>query len=217
MKKTLGLMLILFLLITSFTLKQYASIGLKSGINFSKFSYANFTVKPDFSTHTNMIFGGFLNLKITGPLSLQAEMFYSSTGSSYEGPVSDLAKYFGFTVGNLSNIFIEYKITYLEIPVLLKLSFNMVALKPYVFAGPFYRTKLSESVKVQYLGLSFDVDPELFKKTDYGFTVGAGVNFNLGVTALLAEARYSRGLKDIHLGTETLKNEVVTIMVGIEF
>ena len=217
MRRVMGMIIVLLVLVLVCPSLQYASVGIKGGLNFSKFSYANFAVKPDFSTHTNLIFGGFLNLKIAGPLSLQAEIFYSSTGSSYDGPVSDLVDYLGFSVGNLSNIFIEYKITYLEIPVLLKLSFNMVALKPYVFAGPFYRSKLSESVKVEYLGFSFDVDPELFEKTDYGLSLGAGINFNVGVTAFLVEARYSLGLKNIHLGTETMKNEVITVMAGIEF
>ena len=217
MRRVMVVIVVLVVLLMVFPSRQYASFGIKGGLNFSKFSYANFTIKPDFSTRTNLILGGFLNLKIAGPLSLQAEIYYSSTGSSYDGPVSDLVDFLGFSVGNLSNIFIEYKITYLEIPVLLKLSFDMVAMKPYVFAGPFYRTKLSESIKVEYLSVSFDVDPELFEKTDYGFSLGAGINFNLGVTALLVEARYSLGLKDIHLGDETLKNEVVSIMAGIEF
>jgi hypothetical protein len=93
----------------------------------------------------------------------------------------------------------------------------MVALKPYVFAGPFYRSKLSESVKVEYLGFSASVDPELLDKTDYGLSVGGGMNFNVGLTAFLVEIRYSLGMKDINLGSQTLKNEVITILAGIEF
>jgi hypothetical protein len=208
---------ILFVLVATAFLcfHVHGGVGVKGGLNISNFNYSSVTYSPDLSYRNNFILGGFLNVKLVGPFSIQPEIFYSTTGAEYSGPLGDLTKEFGVNIGNIGSINISYRISYLEIPVLGRIDFDMEVVSPYIFAGPYYRKKLSEKVKFDYEGMGFTVEPEIFNESDMGITAGAGMEVELVFAMVLVEARYSLGMQDISIGTETIKNQVISVMVGI--
>jgi hypothetical protein len=79
----------------------------------------------------------------------------------------------------------------------------------HVFTGPqvSFKTKAEGTEN----GRTFDLDSET-ENTDFGWVLGASVErsrFSL-------DARYALGLKDISIGSETAKNRVFSLMMGVK-
>lgn len=118
----------------------------------------------------------------------------------------------------VAGITVEEDLNYIDIPVLFKY-------KPLeilnVYAGPQASFFLNGKYEYGNEGVGFD-DRDDFEKLDYGFVVGAGLEFG----ALFVDARYSLGLNnslkdreigDVVLEDEDAKNNGVQVSVGFLF
>lgn len=157
--------------------------GLKLGFNFANVSVENF---DGTKTNTGFSFGGFFNYSM-GNILLQPEILFSQKG--YE---------FNTTTVN---------ITYLEIPVLAKISLPFSRFNPSLLIGPALGIKLSATSERN--GQSSDF--EGLKSTDLGIIFG--IDGKLGNLPMLLDIRYNLGLTSIADGG-SLKNRVFSIMLG---
>jgi opacity protein-like surface antigen len=107
---------------------------------------------------------------------------------------------------------LEVKVDYLEVPLLVTLSFPTEgSVRPFVYAGPAvsFRTKCELSGQMGGISVSFDCDdPEVdarIKKTDMGVVAGGGVRFG----PLFVSARYDIGLMNINDEADAGSSEAV--------
>jgi hypothetical protein len=209
MKKLSTLLLVFFLAfgITATTQAQSPlSFGLKAGLNISDINGPD----TDSDTRTGLT-GGlavYLNLPAL-PIGIESGLYYSQKGSSYSE--SDEFGDFDETL----------KLDYIEVPVLARLNFPTPGpIGPHLVAGPYIGFNINAQAEGTEDGVTYDEDiSDFINSTDIGLMFGAGLDFNIGVTSLNAQARYSIGLNNVYdFDTDdTYRNSVFSIVVGINF
>jgi hypothetical protein len=195
------------ILILSGTSAQ-AGLGVKAGLNFADINDVQELDSIDRienETKHGFIVGGHINFPLTPTLKLQIEGLYSvkgSVGNAYGGD---------FTRQKWEN-----KLTYLEVPVLLKLEFPTPALKPFIYGGGSVSRLLTAEERAR--DDWYDIKEKL-NEYDYGLVVGGG----LKLFGLTVEGRYTKGLgevvdeQDQHRLVAASKNRVYSLMVGLDF
>jgi len=123
----------------------------------------------------------------------------------------------------------KYKISYIEIPVLIAYRFPLKGrLKPGLVFGPY----VGFAHKVREVQAAFgntekrDLDDNL-KKTDVGLVFGGNVRYRIGSIGIILSARYSLGFVNISKNimevaydfyeNDTIKNRAFTISLGVAF
>jgi len=186
--------------------------------------------------------GGRLGLAIKGGLT-QASIFGSDINSDFgavarrTGLTAGLA--LGVPIGSALSIQPEALLThkgtrnpddvdealiirYLEIPVLVRLTFGEGSTSPFVYAGPAFALKLKATATDSDSGRNLeeeDISDEI-AGTDLGLVFGGGVSFG----RLTAEARLTRGTRSIDAnltkrsaGPVDIKNTALSLLVGFSF
>lgn len=172
--------------------------------------------------------GAYFTKPLSQNVSLQPELHYIQKGTKAEATFSDLEE---LDIIGAQTVEAEFRLTYLEVPLLLRVDMGSSNLRPFLVAGPSVAYRIACSADVSLGGLSFgtdcdedDDDPETpddpFKKYDVGGIVGAGVAGSAGGRALSAQVRYSRGL--VSIASESIagyspKNTGISILFGIGF
>jgi len=138
-------------------------------------------------------------------LALQLEPMFLQKGAKLK--LSDQ----GFTLEA------EIKVSYIEVPAMLKFAFGSGDTKPYVMAGPTVGYLLSAKVKddMEEQDIKDDV-----KNIDFGLAFGGGVSLPMGNNTFFVEGRYSFGLSDINDDSSDdtkIKTKGIQIMAGITF
>ena len=164
MQKYFFLIFIIILLISASGLGQSINTGVKVGLNSAS------TGGKDASSQSITSFnaGFFASLNVIGLLSLQPELLYTMKGYKVEYPVPLQIGPIPFGSGLLTA-----KISYLEIPVLLKLNTSSFRpLWPNIFVGPELAFKLSS--KAISGSPSSEQNLQNINSTDFGIVFGAG-------------------------------------------
>jgi hypothetical protein len=147
-------------------------LGLKGGVNYMKF-YGDDV--DDAKYLTSFAVGGFYQYQINPRFAISPEVYYSVKGAKEED--SD----------------ISVKLSYIEIPVLLKLMFPTESTaRPCVYAGGYFSFLMSAKME--------DIDiKDQAADTDAGLVFGASVDLLLkeGKQLLNLDLRYSWGLMNI--------------------
>ncbi len=204
MKFKIFLVACLAVLITSTSYSQLKlAIGGEAGINI-----ANFTGTPDpsTSTRTGLIIGADFSMGFTKYIAIQPGLKFIMKGasnSSAAGSVSD-------------------KLNYLEIPVLLKVTFPLTEVSPYLIGGPVLAINMSANEDQTPTGgttTTVDVSNDI-SGTDFDLLVGGGVGFKVAPRMdIFAQFGYSFGLSNIlkNSTTNTLKNNGIQLTAGVMF
>ena len=113
------------------------------------------------------------------------------------------------------------RLSYVELPVLLRLSLGAGSVRPYLLAGPTVGYLVSAKSQDFSTGEEMDV-LETFNRIDAGVSFGGGFSVPAGRTLVFFEGRYSLGLKNILKDSEdtaggTLKSRGVQIAAGVTF
>lgn len=135
--------------------------------------------------------GGFFEV-MPGPIGIALEANYVQKGFSVSGQQSD-------DEGNpLGIVESNMNLSYLEIPVLLRLSMpGGGAITPYLSVGPTLGIALGATFENEGTGLP-DIDfGDDLEKLDLGGLVGVGARFGTGPVRFGIEARYSTGFNDL--------------------
>lgn len=180
---------------------QGARIGGIVGATFSKLSGI------DNLDQRNGTMGGVsLVLPLAGPFSLQPEALVVSKGAQ----------------GQLSSSAGGVKLTYAEVPVLLRLQLSPSSLlAPHVYAGPYFGYQVDCSVEGSDVDCD-DLPGVSTKSVDVGGIAGGGLDLDLGGLVLTGGLRYEFGVsKVIDFDTsnvrESAKNGTFAIYAGLSF
>ncbi len=191
------------------------SAGLKAGINMANLS------GEDVLENTEMVIGtcvgGYVSFSFHPWFSIQPEVLYSEKGVHTEQNLS--TNYYIKSTLNLS---------YIEVPVLAKLSINTgSAFVPVIFAGPAV-SFITNALKIHEITENKNTFRNVINagedvnSIDFGLVAGAGFEIKLGPGALMLEARYDMGLSNVYniegLPVEIdAKNTAITILAGYSF
>ena len=183
-----------------------AGFGVKAGVNLAKMSeLESIGTTGEISDGIKMGFiGGAFFKASLGPLNAQIEGLYSVKGNE------------GTTLIGSHNW--ESKLTYFEVPLLLKIQLPIPALSPYLYAGPsvaflLKAEQLDESVSTEWVDTKDNM-----KSTEWSLAIGGGVN----ILKFHVDVRYLMGLTELNkedTATSVLsdsKNRTVSFLVGYD-
>ena len=163
------------------------SYGVRAGVNFAKINNIDGDYKMGYCA------GAVLNYSLISMIEIQPEILYSMKGAKH------------------SDDELEYNLTYLEIPVLVKLSLPLpIPLLPDLYAGPYAGFRL----KAEYEGEDISEDIE---KMDYGVMFGGGFGISLVMLEVALDARYSMGMKAVNAEGEDHENRVISGTASVLF
>jgi hypothetical protein len=162
-------------------------------------------------SRTGFYAGGFVEIPVTGIISIEPGAYYSQKGYMMEG---------NFAVNKLEFLSASARATlqsdYLDIPVLIKAN---VAKGLQVYAGPQYSHLLKSNLEVEAGALGFslfnrDLDvSNQFNKSDWSVVGGLGYTFDNGFSV---NASYDHGLTRVDRN-ENLKSFNRAFKVGVGF
>ena len=183
-------------------------IGVKAGLNSANMSFSD-DEGLDTSSVTGFVGGLFAQIGLGDRIAIRPEGLLSSKGfkASFDGDEARL------------------RLNYIEVPVLLVAQFGEAGgIRPNVFAGPVIsfesKCELEATGSVAFKADCEDVsdDPIATESTDFGAAFGAGIIAPLGGgnVSILADARYTLGLRDVSPGDEdSAKNRAWSFMGGV--
>ncbi len=135
--------------------------------------------------------------------AIEAQPMYVQKGALVKAPIKSEA----------DGAETDLKMNYIELPILLKYSFDLGALRPYLVVGPEFGWMLN----AKHLGL--DVKDE-FEELDFLATGGLGLGVEVtGMVFVFAEGRYNYGLYNINAvenSSVELFNRGVQVMGGVK-
>lgn len=163
-------------------------------------------------------FGVFLSINVIGDkLRLQPEINYSIKG--FNAAEMDLGQ----------EISSHYKISYIEIPILLQFNIPLKGrFNPAVFVGPYF----GFAHKVMEIQTAFGATEKRklggnLKGDDIGMIFGGNLRYRIGSFHLLLDARYNLGLTNISKDIrdvsydfsqdDTIMNRALTFSLGLSF
>lgn len=199
--------------------QHHLYLGARVGTNLANQSYDSLPSGASLGIHTGFLAGAQMDYWFDDMWALSAQVLYDQKGTHED--ISDPALP-GLT-GTADLVF-----NYLEIPILLKVSFGTGDVRPYVFAGPSFGIFLSGNDKISstYQGHSMDttilVPDSTVKSPDIAAVFGAGVSLKLSSGQMLFfDAAYALGLVNIAKpppgDNTTVKSRDIRLAVGILF
>ena len=154
-----------------------ARFGVEGGFNLSSL---NGPVTNLYDTRLGFVGGAFINLPLGSTLALQPEFLYEQKGGQMNGK--------------------PYQLDYMEVPILLDISFGFPVVNPGILAGLAFDANLA-SQGVTHV-----------TSTDVGLVLGA----QIFISKVLVSGRYEIGLTDVDT-TAKIQNGTFTLMAGLSF
>ena len=193
----------LAILVAGAPLARAQDFGITGGVAISKF--AGDDVGEFSKTRLGLVGGVFAYFRLSDVLGIQPEVLYFQKGGKGETA--------GFTA--------EVRLSYLEVPLLLKLAFPEGGrLRPHLYAGGAMAFKLGCRLRVSSATADdsspCEDDPETqVTDTDFSVILGAGVEFDRATLSL----RYDWGLTKLDAGPEEnhLVNRTVYLLLSWTF
>jgi hypothetical protein len=197
--------LLLALAVTSIfsvsSFSQTVGIGIEGGINLANISVPTNAIT---NTRTGMIAGAFAEIGVSEIFSIKPGVRYVMKGF----------------VSTFNGITATEKLSYIELPLLLKVSIPLNKVKPYFEAGPSIgfqvsaTEELSDGVNVQEQDAG-----SLIESTDFGLYFGSGLGFRVAkTTELYTGFGYSLGFSGIIKGANvSVKNNGFRMTAGVKF
>jgi hypothetical protein len=221
MKNVLFLLLMTLLAVSI----SFAQLGLKAGINIGTFGGDDKGVDPaqfnaalaglpkvDPIARVGFVAGASYKVGLLMGLSIQPEVLYSQKGAVYE--LSAPPGYGNWTAKS------TVKLSYIDIPVLVKFSLPVPLVSPYLEGGVSYSILLSAKETDEYTvpGLPSQSEEQDIKdgttKNDLSFVVGVGIQ----VLIIDIDARYNIGTTKLQKDFDTkMYNRGFALTLGLRF
>ena len=170
--------------------------GAMAGVNFSRFVGSDADdANLDEESLVGFTGGGYLAVALNEIIAFQPEVVFSMKGATYEGS----AGVGGFSV----NWDYEIRLTYLELPVLIRVSLPLDmplgldaygGMSPAILLGAEYEGEVGGVVEVDDEGDTRDD----FDEFDLGIPVGGTVSFDLDIMTVFFDVRYTFGLLEMY-------------------
>ena len=209
MKRSVILVLAALLVSSAAMAETNYTLGVKAGGGMSKMNIEGGDWKMGFDG------GAFFDVEFSPGYSIQAEFLYAMKGLKLD--LMGMGEF-------------EWKLDYIEIPILLKRKLITEGdVRPVFFAGPAIGILSSANQKVEFMGEEEEVDiKDVFTSTDIGLVVGAGLDWMVGTSGKLTlDARFTISLTDNFdkssqevediVTDESLRNWNLALMVGYGF
>lgn len=197
MKKIGTYVMLFFLLLTGFgAYSQDVGFGIKGGINLNSFNLDD--PEASYENKTGFHAGIFLRGKFDR-IGIQPEVLFSTTEGDLKSSLFGTA---------------QESFTYINVPVMLKF-YPIAGLN--LQAGPQFSFLIDGERKFDtILGSGKEDITEYYKKSDVAISVGAGYDFNFGLTF---DVRYNLGVKDINnaVDGDEVKSRVFLVSLGWNF
>lgn len=197
-----GLLAASMLFITSQAMAQSTSIGIKGGGTLYQGVIEFMGVEE--TTDASFAFGGglFIEMPINRFVSIQPEILFLMKGAEDDAMLG--------MSGSFTNTF-----SYIDVPLMLRLNIAVLdGLTPYVLGGPYAGYLLK--AEMEHGGTKEDITDD-FKSINFGAKIGGGLKFG----ALSIELMFDMGLVNIldedDLADVTVKQNGLTLMLGISF
>ncbi len=181
-----------FLLLASASYAQTMMIGARGGVNLANEAITKTLYPENTAFLAELLGGGQLDYQFSNTWALSLQLLYDQKGAHIDmGP--------GYS---------NWTTSYLELPLLVKMSFGSGALRPYLFAGPSIGYLLSNIQHIHTNGSYFVPDgvgawypidtaadiTDSTAKIDFSLIAGAGLSLQLASgTALFFDAAYAYG------------------------
>ena len=184
-----------------------AGVGIKGGYSLAKFSLTPAITEVEWQYLPSWVAGVYFDFKL-GFVSVQPEILYTRMGAKIEDEVEDFR--------------LEYRLDYVQVPVLLKLNIVPAGpIRPFLYGGG-YGAYLVKAEGFMELGTESDTADiiEDYQRYDYGVVGGGGLAFKLPGVSLSVEGRYNYGLANIikdPIEGEAMKNRSIMVLVGVGF
>src|SRR4030095_1554766 len=183
---------------------QSTGFGIEGGLNIANVTLSSNAVT---GSKTGFMVGGFADIGVSRMVQIRPGIRYTMKG-------------FSATDNNGNNA--NFKLNYLEIPLLVKVTFPLTEVKPFVMAGPTLGIQLSASLdasngqQIQSADIS-----NSFETIDMGLFFGSGVDIHVASkTEMFVTGGYSLGLSNILKGQNvnaTIKNGGFQFTGGVKF
>jgi hypothetical protein len=163
--------------------------------------------------------GASIPLLRIGPIALVPEVYYAAKGGTAFTQIG---------VTPVTSSALEFELSYIEVPVLLRLHFPLGPLEGYVGGGPAYAWNLDckftpesdPNAEARDCGQQFQSFDTAMSSADKLVVFNGGLNFFVlgGFGGLNLDARMTRGFDHVIEGTGTeehdVKNQSITLMLG---
>lgn len=194
MKKSILVIAVILMGTTYVSAQEYVNFGVKGGVNFSSFSGDGYDAFNDPEGRTSFNLGLLAEIPLSARFSLQPEVLYSGQGFDIKSRDAD----------NL-----EYKLDYINVPVLAKF-YIIQGLS--IEAGPQIGFLVNKEVEIP--GGDVDLPDDAFNDIDFSIGLGASYKFN----NFFVSGRYNFGLTDVYdVSGFDAKNSVFQAGVGFMF
>lgn len=204
MKKILIVSLVILFAAAVLPQGAAAGVGVKGGYAWSNLKFAGGTDVPTLTDIKNFVGGVYFSMGL-GLFSIQPEILYVRQGGRMEA-LPD---------------WMEYRVDYIQVPVLLKIHVIPGPISPMIYGGPYGAYRLRARGVAFIGGVSETTDlKDQIKTTDYGVVFGGGIDFRLPVIKLSAEVRYNLGLANLAVNPDpgmSVKTKCLMVLVGIGF
>lgn len=201
--KIIRLMLILIcMLIMAFPSLAQFQVGASVGANLSGLSINPDVAGRNINTNSGLTAGVTLVYNFTSMIGVQLEPAYTEAGASiYSAQTEE---------GLILEIDQSIEMSYIAVPILVKVSFSGDFITPYLLGGvnigfPLDNTKLTiDNVTVNGEDFTDNIPNELLEQelkndsVDFGLSIGAGLSFPIGIINMFFQAQYNLGLTDIN-------------------
>lgn len=185
-----------------------SAMGVKAGANFASLSGA-----VESESMTGFSAGAWLGFGLGDRLAVQIEGVYAVRGG---GGIPIGANALDDTAAPS-----DVRLSYVEVPLLLRAGYPGERLLPSVFIGPYAAFLVSCRLSLDD-GTQGECDDEARaswfnpRSTEYGLMVGGGLDFALGESTIFVDARYALGLLSIQRGDDAmdLRNAGLTVAGG---
>lgn len=157
------------------------TLGAKAGVTYSSLFGSG---ADEANTRSNVAAGFFVNMGF-GLLALQPELLWMQKGAA--------------NINRDYNIEEDFKIQYLEIPVLFKVRIPLGKIYPNAYIGPYYARQLNGTYSFSQLdyGAAVVTQDLEYKDDEIGAVGGVGLDIVAKRLFYTVDARYSRGLNTI--------------------
>jgi hypothetical protein len=167
------------------------------GVDLGTFAYSpRQTPDPHLGWKVGLAVGGELDYWFTENLGITIQPSYIQKGVYQKiTPVSD--PIIGSTFENAATF------TYIQIPVLFKMTYGQLRFKPYFFVGPSIGFKISASSTTTFNGqtMTDEIADSEVTSTNFSLIAGVGVSYSIGSSIqLFLESAYDFGLSNLNPG-----------------
>ena len=165
-----------------------------AGVNFSSLDISALDPDESTSSRTGAMFGGYLGTHLGRLFTVRLEGYWTQKGAELQES--------GSSVEN-------FKITYIEVPLILRVNLPLVVIKPAIYAGPAISFKTSCTRADSSTSESCEDGGIMIKSTDFSGIIGAGI----GVGPITLDVQYDRSFSGIvdEDGAPEVKNETWTV------